>query len=760
MNFIKTLFFFLSSSSLITQTLGINNCYTPFDVSQQALTSYEGSVYDFTEYYYHPAGRDILIQAFGKPLEPFFDQPIYAFHKNSKQTFIDLAELKVGILQNDCTDFSSNPSFPNSFTFFHKNFLNFTWWFENQNELSINANILRYDKEQYFGLSLIDNNIVIGWNNKTDNTDIDVYYYSSLTTNQDWTSFFTNKPNKETYFIRSNVILTSTTFALNFTIPTISPEKLKQVLVKYIVGNYFDPFTQNISDISYRDGFYINLVTGLPVNPNKNYEPYENYLLKEFKEHMASILSYIVFFFIFLGCLILTHTKKYNFFNNYVKVPVFGFISKGTFIFSILYLIWYFAFLIYSLLNLQEILFRTGTWISLILAINLLPITRNSLWVILFNLSYERLNQFHRLIGFTAYIAVLIKFFAVFFVHNQEFLISTYYLDNINPLAGTIATILIVLTTFLSLSFVRTNYFEVFFFSHRIFCLLIIIASSIHHINFLYYLLPSIVLYAIDLLVRHFKTHKAIYSKIKVVGDETNDTCCIIITVTLVKNIDCKPGSYFFLCFENISKFEYHPLSLISHDEGTLIFCAKDMGEKTWTNKLKKFNTIETLFNRTIYIQGPYGHFDIKYEEDKYENLILVAGGIGIPPVLSVMEDINTLFEKQKLKKLKKCILIWVVHHHSFITPFNKTFLKFDENLFEFHLFSTNKFQNEPNQILFPFHVTIKRPHLPSLLNQLIIDNYGSSSNTAVFSCGPHSLSKDVIETCVRLNITISTEYF
>ena len=68
-----------------------------------------------------------------------------------------------------------------------------------------------------------------------------------------------------------------------------------------------------------------------------------------------------------------------------------------------------------------------------------------------------------------------------------------------------------------------------------------------------------------------------IYSRIKNVG--YNKSSSIFIELSLMKKIKIFPGCYFLLCFYNdISKYQWHPLSLITNDKNTLSFCAKDNG--------------------------------------------------------------------------------------------------------------------------------------------------------------------------------------
>jgi NAD(P)H-flavin reductase len=741
------------------------SCFTSFDIQQQGLTSYKGNVYNLHNYNMHPAGSDILIQAYGKTLEEFFDQPIYSFHLDSKQTDIDLQNILVGTLQETCNKNQPTPIIytKNQLHIYHNNILSMFWNLDIENKINIFVSIQRYFPSQWVGIGLKDGNIIVGYNNQNSSFGFIDVFEKNIQNN----FLLTNK--YENYLIENkNLFYTTNDFYMNFTY-TLSPTLLlDQIKFEYFIGKDFDSFQKN--QYEYFDYFYLNLISGKLVDPHVENKQYEYYLYNKFILHLSSIISYIVFFVIFIFCLFITHTNKYDFFNKYKKIPYLGFYSIGQIIFLSIYFSWYFGFLIYSLSDIQEILLRTGTWISLIMAINLLPITRNSLWVIFFDLSYEKLTQFHKIIGFSCLLAVSIKFLAVFYTFSAKFLVSTQYGSNTNPLFGTISTIFIFFLTILSLPYIRKTNFEVFYYSHRTLTLLIFIFSSIHHINYLFYLLPSLILYLIDIILRIYNTKKAIYSKIQTFGKEEYGTSCLFVSVTLLHPVKTKAGSYFFICHNGISFLEYHPLSLITQDHDTLIFCVKDLGNNSWSHKLKLYdikhmNDKQKLQNRNLFLQGPYGHFNINYEKDKFERIILIAGGIGITPIISVMEDLHNLKvrEENKLSKLKKVVLIWIVPHHSLISPFVKKLIELDDNLFEFNLFTSNKFNNEvqtQKSLNIPLFIKIEKPKLSSLINFHVLDNNGTSENTAVMCCGPNALTTDVIATCAKLNVIVSAEQF
>jgi predicted ferric reductase len=446
-----------------------------------------------------------------------------------------------------------------------------------------------------------------------------------------------------------------------------------------------------------------------------------------------------------------------SFFTN--KLPYIN-LYKETVIFGSLYTIWWSGLLVYSFLDSEKILCRLGLWISVNMSALLIPVTRNSIWLNLLKLSYENVIHLHKYIAILCFISVLIKLITVIIINDVHYLfILNNYETGGSPLMGTLSSFSIILSTILSLPYIRHNFFELFYYSHRFFAIFTIITGSLHYVLTLYYILPALLLYIVDLVMRQIHTHKAIYSHFKITGNEKNDTSCIFIHITLLNPIKVNYGSYFFICFKDVSSFQYHPLSLISEYNENLIFCAKDRGPNTWTNMLKRHDSsIEKniLMNKDIYLQGPYGHITIDYTKDKYKYIFSIAGGIGITPIISVLQDINYLYENKKLCNVKKIVLIWIVKHYSFVKSFSSLLSKL-EPIFEIYIYISRRTNDS---IISQFDVKFEKPNIANVIHEFIDDDKIGSKEMAVICCGPMSLTNDVNKLCSRLNIDISNENF
>jgi NAD(P)H-flavin reductase len=324
---------------------------------------------------------------------------------------------------------------------------------------------------------------------------------------------------------------------------------------------------------------------------------------------------------------------------------------------------------------------------------------------------------------------------------------------------GTLSSLSMILSGILAIPHIRNNFFELFYYAHRFLAIFTIITCSLHYILTFYYILPTLLLYITDLIIRHKHTYKAIYSHFKIIGSVKNDTSCIFIHITLLKPIKINYGSYFFICFKDISSFEYHPLSLVSEYNEHLIFCAKDMGPNTWTNMLKKHDSsIERniLMNTDVYLQGPYGHITVDYAKNKYEYIFGIAEEIGITSIISVLQDINYLYINKKLHKIKKIVLIWSVKHYSFVKSFS-SLLNTLEPIFEIYIYIS-----QSNEIITSsqFNINFEKLNISNVMHSFIDDDKICSKDMAIICCGPTSLTDDIIKLCSRLNIDISNENF
>jgi NAD(P)H-flavin reductase len=503
---------------------------------------------------------------------------------------------------------------------------------------------------------------------------------------------------------------------------------------------------------------------------------FQYFIIDRFNYYIIVLISYVVFILLTLFLFIISKRNR-KIFDKNINIYYFGYISFGSLVFIINYTIWWIGLLIYSFLenNRLVIMDRLGILITLNTLLLIFPIFKNSIWLVLFDVSKEKINHIHRFVSTTCLLSVIIKFIAALIMYDINFLILLINpTTGGSPLFGILATIFFLLIGFLSIPFIRNKSFELFYYSHRILVFVIIIFSTLHYMVFLYYVLPAVSLYIFDLFLRLRYTYNSLYSKLKNIGNVEKYT---IINITLEKKITTYPGNYFLLCFyDNISQLQWHPLSLVVNKDNTLVFCCKNNGKNSWTSRL--FNEVEynytKLINRKVYIQGPYGNFNLKYQKNKYSNIIIIGGGIGITALISLLEDISTLYSFYKLNKLKKVIFIWILKDESLIYLLNKYFL-IKNKIIDIQIYITGSNKNITSTRKLNFdkesdiklqieklernnNTTIKyeKPNITHFLESF----FKQHINNAVFECGPKKLSDEIINICTKFDIDIVSENF
>jgi len=129
------------------------------------------------------------------------------------------------------------------------------------------------------------------------------------------------------------------------------------------------------------------------------------------------------------------------------------------------------------------------------------------------------------------------------------------------------------------------------------------------------------------------------------------------------------------------TKLQWHPFSISSAPFNPYIsFHIKDMAKLSWTRRLGALATdgsFET--GLVVNIDGPYGY---PPEYLNYEVLILVAGGVGVTPVHSILLDLFKRFTIQdpNSMKLKKVYFYWSVRKNEALDMIRDTLIKIVES--------------------------------------------------------------------------------
>ena len=381
----------------------------------------------------------------------------------------------------------------------------------------------------------------------------------------------------------------------------------------------------------------------------------------------------------------------------------------------------------------------------------LFPITRFSVLLAIFGISFERSLKFHKWLGRSTFFFVSLHFLSMLIEHGMAG--NAGYLWTVStssyPLLGFIAWLLMILLVLLSFEPIRRYFWEGFYASHVVLAVLIIafvIAHGEGWINTLPYMATSVLLFLIDLLLR-FTTGFGITCKL--VGLNYNEnaqvTVCTFQKYLPFINLGGRrsKGSFVFVYLPSVSPFEYHPFTVSScreiNTKGLIEFtCHVKNNNNGFTKKLAAFAMknpdLSSSFAR---VEGAYGNLTIPIEQ--YQTIILIAGGIGVTFINSILEGL--LENKGKTRNIH---LWWSMRSSSLINLF--PLIQAPHENVDTKLFITKGFSTSEDSRV----VSYSRMDIKLLMGQ--VKQHTPNKYIGVLVCGPNNLVVDVSNVIYDLN--------
>uniref|UniRef100_A0ACD5UAN9 Uncharacterized protein n=1 Tax=Avena sativa TaxID=4498 RepID=A0ACD5UAN9_AVESA len=296
-----------------------------------------------------------------------------------------------------------------------------------------------------------------------------------------------------------------------------------------------------------------------------------------------------------------------------------------------------------------------------------LPVSRGSVLLRLIDIPFEHATRYHVWLGHLT--------MALFTLHGLCYVI-TWFLEGrlieelmqwkeigVANLAGVISLVAGLLMWVTSLHPVRKRFFELFFYTHQLY-IVFIVFLVLHVGDFVFSIAAGAVfLFMLDRFLRFWQSR----AKVDIVSAACRPCGTVELVFSKPPSLRYNALSFIFVQVRELSFLQWHPFSVSSSPmDGKyhMSILIKVLG--TWTDKLKSIiNDVEEKKTRsdsdriTASIEGPYGH-ESPYHL-MYENLILVAGGIGISPFLAILSDIIHRIEQGMPCAPKNVLVLWSV---------------------------------------------------------------------------------------------------
>ncbi len=289
----------------------------------------------------------------------------------------------------------------------------------------------------------------------------------------------------------------------------------------------------------------------------------------------------------------------------------------------------------YFSMNSDEARNNSGFFTSIIASILFAFSGRNSLWIFISGISYDRMIFWHKVLGLMVLgVGIPHGLFAL----SGQFSIS-----------GLILLILFGIMIVFSVLIKLASY-KIFLIFHRMMIPAIIIFSILHAANTI---LIGVGLWIFDVFVQltvqvvNRKNVQTVSSKLK---------CSNIVELSFPKGeFNYKAGQFVFLKIPQISVWEPHPFSISSSPhEDYVTLHIKVVGD--WTRSLGEISKRDDT-SLSVYMDGPYGSPSIDIESLESDIFLIIAGGMGITTMRSIANSL--LDQSSKGRSIKRLVFCW-----------------------------------------------------------------------------------------------------
>ncbi|RHY65904.1 hypothetical protein DYB30_001756 [Aphanomyces astaci] len=266
----------------------------------------------------------------------------------------------------------------------------------------------------------------------------------------------------------------------------------------------------------------------------------------------------------------------------------------------------------------------------------LLPVARGYHWELAFGTSHDRVLKFHRWLGGLCFVSSIVHL--VLNIANKVAIgdSALYGPQDVVPLFGLLSFIAFATMSVVSIDPIRRSLYEVFYYHHRVASVVGLVFVMLHSPTVQYTMIFPLVIYGVSFISRF----RGFFHRYQVTAVASSNTVLLTLPPTAQSTKWAKNGNpcaYFWVNIPSVSLLQWHPFSsIVTRDGQAIAFCLKSMAPDSFVDHVvKKVAAAPVGTPLAIVVGGPYGIPAI--DVDTYSDLVLVAGGIGITPMLSIV---------------------------------------------------------------------------------------------------------------------------